>query len=300
MARPLGIRCCALVLSAMCARAYAQEVAVEPEITKPDDFVYVAATHEDRIGRVMLPVFVNDVGPLAFLVDTGASSTVLAPRVATRLKLVPDKVRLKLLRGITGSELVPTVLVDKITAGGILLTMRDLPVVEPRVFADADGIFGADAFGGGCLHVDFAHARVSILQRNCPRVGGDWEVLPATLKFGGLPVVAARVGRVKVTAIIDTGAERSLGNPALLAAAHLESQAADPATRIQVYAATSQPVFGNVIVTPALHIGDVEVANLSAVFGPFEVFRMWGVENEPALVVGMDVLGSTDGMMIDF
>ena len=108
---------------------------------KPENFAYVAATRRDRVGRVMAPVFINNVGPFAFLVDTGASSSVIGPRVAARLKLRPAPERTKLLRGITGSERVPTVLVDSLTAGQIALTGRDLPMVEPRVFADADGIF---------------------------------------------------------------------------------------------------------------------------------------------------------------
>src|SRR6478735_5012721 len=113
---------------------------------KPEDFVYVASTRPDRIGRVMAPVFVNGVGPFAFVVDTGASSSVISPRVVARLKLVADPSRAKLLRGITGSEVVSTVAVESITAGEIMLAKSELPVVEPRVFADADGIFGADAF----------------------------------------------------------------------------------------------------------------------------------------------------------
>jgi hypothetical protein len=103
-----------------------------------------------------------------------------------------------------------------------------------------DGIFGADAFARGCLYVNFANAHVSILRTGCPRVGENWEVMRAKLKFGGLAVVNARVGNIRVIAIIDTGAERSLGNPALLAASGLQSLADDPKSRTQVFAATSQ------------------------------------------------------------
>jgi predicted aspartyl protease len=304
----------ALWCAAMFAPGAAQDVAVpgvgppsavapvvDVATTKPEDFVYVATTRPDRIGRVMVPVFVNDIGPFAFLIDTGASSSVLAPRLAARLKLTAHPTRNALLRGITGSEVVPTVLVDKISAGGITLTNRHLPVVEPRVFADADGIFGADVFGRGCLTVEFKAARVSIRNSKCLRRRDEmWEEVPAQLRFGGLPIVTARIGNVRVAGIIDTGAERSLGNPALLAALGLEEAARDPATLIQVYAATSQLVYGNVFEAPKLRIGGIQIDRLVAVFGPFDVFRLWEVEREPALVIGMDILGSTDGLMIDF
>ena len=275
------------------------EVPPSAEI-KPEDFVYVASTRPDRIGRVMAPVFVNGVGPFAFVVDTGASSSVISPRVVARLKLVADPSRAKLLRGITGSEVVSTVAVESITAGEIMLSKSELPVVEPRVFADADGIFGADAFARGCLYVNFANAHVSILRTACPRVGENWEVMRAKLKFGGLAVVNARVGNIRVIAIIDTGAERSLGNPALLAASGLQSLADDPNSRTQVFAATSQAVFGNIIATPSIRLGGVEIGNLRVVFGDFEVFRMWGVGDQPAIVLGMDILGTTQALMVDY
>jgi predicted aspartyl protease len=277
------------------------EIEVPPTAEiKPEDFVSVAATRPDRIGRVMAPVFVNGVGPFAFVVDTGASSSVISPRVVARLKLVADPARSKLLRGITGSEIVSTVAVERITAGEIILPKSELPVVEPRVFADADGILGADAFARGCLYVNFASARVSILRTACPRVGENWEVMRAKLQFGGLAVVNARVGNTPVKAIIDTGAERSLGNPALLAASGLQALADDPQSRKQVFAATSQAVFGNLIATPSIRLGGVEIGNLRVVFGDFEVFRMWGVGDQPAIVLGMDILGTTQALMIDY
>jgi len=268
--------------------------------TKPDDFVYVAATSQDRVGRVMTPVFVNGVGPFAFVVDTGASSTVIAPRVARRLSLRIDTSNPKLLRGITGSELVPTVNVSNITAGGITLENSSLPVVEPRVFADADGIFGADAFGRGCLIVSFERGKVAILAKPCPRVDDNWEKVRARLRFGGLVVADAHIGATRAVAIIDTGAERSLGNPALLAALRERKKISLDSNRTQVYSATSQIVFGDLLVTPSLRMGGMSVGRFQVVYGDFEVFRIWDVADRPAIVLGIDVLGQLDAMMIDY
>jgi predicted aspartyl protease len=267
---------------------------------KPEGFIYVAATQPDRVGRVMAPVFVNGVGPFAFVVDTGASSTVIAPRVARRLNLPLDTVNNKLLRGITGSELVPTVMVNDIVAGGIRLTDSRLPVVEPRVFAEADGIFGADAFARGCLIVNFKRAKLAILDHGCPRVEDDWEVVRARMRFGGLVVVDARVGTTHAVAIIDTGAEHTLGNLALLEAVRRNRRVQPEANRTQVYAATSQVVFGDLVATPPVRIGGIRVGSQSVVYGDFEVFRIWDLQNQPALVLGVDVLGMTEAMMIDY
>ncbi len=277
----------------------APDAVSEAEI-KPENFVYVAATRPDRIGRVLAPVFVNGVGPFAFVMDTGASSSVISPRVVKRLGLEPDASRAKLLRGITGAEVVPTVRVDSLTAGEIEVRRGQFPVVEPRVFAGADGIFGADAFARGCLYANFLLASVSVLDSACPRVGDAWEKLQVELRFGGLPVARARVGSVPVIAIIDTGAERSLGNRALLVAAGLERAAEDPSTQRQVFAATSQAVYGNILSVPPVTLGSIDVGNLRVVFGDFEVFRMWGADQAPAIVLGMDVLGASQALMVDY
>jgi predicted aspartyl protease len=272
-----------------------------PAETKPEDFIYVAATEPDRIGRVMAPVFVNGVGPFAFVVDTGASSTVIAPRVARRLALPLDTENTKLLRGITGSEIVPTVTVRDIAAGGIRLANVNLPVVEPRVFADADGIFGADAFARGCLVVNFARARIVVLEKPCPRVDDSWEVMRARVQFGGLVVVDGRVGKTPVVAIIDTGAEQSLGNFALLETLKRSDKKANRAeNRAEVFAATSHSVFGELVQTPAVRVGKLRIGNLPVVYGDFEVFKIWDVQEQPAIVLGIDVLGVSEAMMIDY
>jgi len=294
-----GITLLACTLLSCTARAQVAD-GTPPADTKPEDFAYIAPTRPDRIGRVMAPVTVNGVGPFAFMVDSGSSSTVISPALVKRLGLKPDPTRARLLRGITGSEVVPTVSVANVTAGGITLENRDLPVVQSRVFADADGILGADAFARGCLHVNFEEAHLGILDHGCPKVDAHWERLRARLEFGGLVVVRANVGRTRVAAIVDTGAERSLANPALLAALKLEALAADPATRTQVFAATSQAVYGNLIATPSITLGSLQIGNFSLVFGDFEVFRLWKVHEEPAIVLGMDVLGTLQALMVDF
>jgi hypothetical protein len=122
----------------------------------------------------------------------------------------------------------------------------------------------------------------------------------ARLRFGGLAVVDARIGNTRVMAIIDTGAERSLGNPALLAASGLQAQADDPQSRKQVFAATSQAVFGNLVATPSIRLGGLDLTDLQVVFGDFEVFRMWGAGDQPAIVLGMDILGTTQALMVDY
>ena len=80
----------------------------------------------------------------------------------------------------------------------------------------------------------------------------------------------------------------------------LEKKLADPDSATLVTAATSHVVPGNILKTPTFRMGSVAITNMRIVFGDFEVFEMWRVMDEPAIVLGMDVLGTTSAMMLDF
>lgn len=263
--------------------------------------VYVTPTQFDRIGRIMVPVFVNGAGPYSFIVDTGASRSAISPRLAQALGLEPNLEQPVSLRGVTGAEIVPSVLVDEIRAGEIVLRQQRLPAVTPSVFADADGILGVGGLVRMCLHVDFVDQSIEILNHGCPRANDNWARARTHLRFGGLVTLPARIKGVRVKAIIDTGAERSLGNLPLLQALELQALAGeDQATSTRVYGATSHSTHGNAIETPKIYFGDIAIGDLTVTFGDFDVFRLWNFDQEPAILLGMDVLGTVDALMIDY
>lgn len=247
----------------------------------------------------MAPVFVNGRGPYAFVVDTGASRSVIAPRVAAELGLVPQASRPLALRGVTGGDVVPSVLVESLAAGDLILSNQRLPVVAPNVFADADGILGVEGFERMCLEVDFQKQQISIRKNGCPAAGSAWARARARMIFGRLITVRARIGRTPVRAIIDTGAEHSLGNRVLLRALELEP-ASDAPPNARVLGATHHTTAGSRFQAPPIYIGEIRIGNLNVTFGDLDVFRLWRLETEPAIVLGMDVLGAAAGLMIDY
>lgn len=265
-----------------------------------EDFVYVAPTRPDRIGRIMAPVMVNGRGPYAFIVDTGASRSAMAPRIAAKLGLTADPTQQLTLRGITGTEVVASILVDRLQAGDLRLERQRLPVVTPGVFADADGILGVEGFERMCLRADFANNHISITRNGCARVGDPWLKVPGALRPDRLLLVTARIRGVRIQTVIDTGAERTLGNLALLKALELERKAENPASETEVVGATSQTATGNLLRTPTIYLGEVGIGNVRVTFGDFEVFELWGLQSAPAMVLGMDVLGTVDALMIDY
>ena len=100
--------------------------------------------------------------------------------------------------------------------------------------------------------------------------------------------------------ILDTGAERSLGNLALLEA--LRVSTGDQVTGIPttVTGATPAVAQGHSLEAPAIAIGEATLRNLVVTFGDFHVFRVWQLEGEPTLLIGMDLLGFLQGFVVDY
>jgi predicted aspartyl protease len=287
----------ALYLAA--APVTAQATVAESDAVQ-DEPVYVAPTLPDRIGRVMVPVHVNGQGPYAFVIDTGATRSAIAPHVVAELGLVPDPENQLAVRGVTGAANVASVAIERLEVGEIVLKHQLLPVIQPSVFADADGILGIEGLERACLHVNFVKQSVTITRNGCPRFRTSWARVPATLRFGRLIVVKGRFKGTAVRAIIDTGAARSLGNNALLRALQLEWEAEQPLNATVVLGATEQRIPGSLVVAPPLYLGEVKAADIQVTFGDFEVFRLWNLDDKPAILVGMDVLGLADALMIDY
>ena len=274
------------------ARVAAVQEAVPP--------AWVASTRLDRLGRITAPVYVNGQGPFAFVVDTGASRSAIAPRLVEALGLEAEPGAGMTLRGITGAEQVPAIRVDRLEFAHVTLTDQQLPVVRPGIFANADGILGVDGLADSCVHADFRQQTISIDRGRCPRLQPGWLRAPAQLRFGRLFTVQGRVGRVPVRVIVDTGAERTLGNAALRDSILRQQRKEEAGYRADVMGATWQTVSGDVLLAPVIHIADMDVTSALVTFGDFDVFGLWGLDREPALLLGMDVIGVADAIMIDY
>src|SRR3984957_20451225 len=96
-----------------------QPDALQPRDT-PNRADYEAGTKPDLIGRIVVDVTVNRQGPFHFALDTGANRTVLTPSLVAILGLATNDGDGVQMNGVTGSAAVPTALVDRLAAGGLL------------------------------------------------------------------------------------------------------------------------------------------------------------------------------------
>jgi hypothetical protein len=67
-----------------------------------------------------------------------------------------------------------------------------------------------------------------------------------------------------------------------------------------VYGATIDVEKGELHLAPTIALGPVRIARVDVVFGDFHIFEVWGMQSLPAIIIGMDVLGTADSLGIDF
>ena len=242
---------------------------------------------------------VNKQGPFQFVLDTGANRTVLTPRLITALGLQTNDGDAVTMNGVTGSAAVPTALVELLAAGDLAIERQRLPVAD-ALTSGIDGILGVDGLNAKRVTVDFAKNRIEIKNARYERPLEGVMRIPAQLRFGRLMVINAYVNGVRVKAVIDTGSEYTLGNDALRAALSAPAQAILQDPKIDVVGETLATQEGERRRVQLIRVGDVQAANFDVVFGEFYVFKLWNLDTQPALVIGMDIIGNLDAMVIDY
>lgn len=261
---------------------------------------YVAPTRKDKIGRIWAPVTVNGQGPFRLALATGASHSAVTQRLTDSLHIPVDPASTVMLRGATGSVVVPVVAIETLEIGDLLIEPHELAVI-PDALGGADGVLGMDELANMRIHVEFNRDRITIMRSKNQRAPGEFEIIPVKFLRGRLLAVDAYLGGVPVKAIIDTGGEATLGNAALRTAlAERRKKGIQDGTLDKVIGTTLDMQVGTRLDVPALRLGKVIVRNPAITFADFEIFKYWKMTDEPAMLIGMDVLGLLDTLIIDY
>ena len=195
-------------------------------LTAPEPSPHVAPTLRDRLGRIWAPVYLTGRGPYRLVLDTGASQSAIIARVATDLGLPLNGPGAVLLQGVTGSVTVPVVTVATFLVGDLEAHEKILPIV-PDALGGADGVLGMENLKDKRVFIDFRHDRITISRSHGARAPLGYETIPLVRTANGLLMTPAYIGRVRVKAIIDTGGQATVANPALQAAMRTRHPQAD-------------------------------------------------------------------------
>jgi predicted aspartyl protease len=286
-----------LPAASLAAAGATQPQAVEEVVVSAPEPRYVAPTTRDRIGRIWAPVLINGMGPYRLVLDTGASRSAISTKVAAELGLPirADSVR---LQGVTGSTIASTVDVDTLEFGDLLVANTRMPILADA-FGGAEGVLGGEGLEDKRIVIEFRKDRISIMRSRRTPAPDGYSVVPFKYHPQRGMRVSVMVGNVKAVAMVDTGAQRTIGNLALHQALARRAGKAD-AFDVEVIGVTEDVQKAAPVRVPRFVAGDMVVRNAEIIFSDVYIFDHWQVRDEPALLIGMDLLGLLDTLIIDY
>jgi predicted aspartyl protease len=155
--------------------------------------------------RGYLIVARGSAGPLhdlTFLLDTGASPTVLDPRLARKLHLEQSPASISVLGGSVHAEtaIVPSLSFGPVQRDDVSVLIEDLSFLQKALPVRVDGVIGLDVLGQSAFVIDYASREIHF---------GPSRPLPNAIPLrvtDGLAIVDAEVNDVAAHLLLDTGA----------------------------------------------------------------------------------------------
>lgn len=266
-----------------------------PADTAGSDEIRLSVMADDRL---TVAVSLGIHGPFRFLVDTGADRTAVSEQLAARLDLPSGSV--VRLHSVTGMSQVRTA-----TVKGLRIAARDLPdVIAPLLDANhvkADGILGTDVLRSAQVRFDFKAGLLSISaapKRERRTSDPDTIVVQGRRRAGRLIVTEAQIDGQRLTIVLDTGSEISIGNSALRKALGRRGFLRDDKV-IELMSVTGEKLTANYMFADRLEIGGLTLTQLGIAFADAHTFKVMDLEKRPALLLGMNALKAFDSVTID-
>lgn len=254
--------------------------------------------NKDDAGRAIALINVNGQGPFRFIVDTGANRSVLSQSLAIRLGLTHAGE--DVVHSIDGAAPASLVNVESLSFGGLRLSGGETPVLDAPMLGGVPGLLGVDGMAGRLLHVDFTKNCVEIHEDPARLVMDGWLKVPAQLRFGSLLLVRGKIMGVGVNVLIDTGSNISLANERFRDDLRVVGARSVQYRNGHAFTAGRPLVLAERVWTPRLYLGRTLVGSVTAYIGNYHIFDVWGLQDEPTLLIGMDVLARSREMAIDY
>jgi predicted aspartyl protease len=267
----------------------------------PERDLSAIATATDAAKRLRVTVQIDGKGPYRFIVDTGADRSVLSADVAAELGLLHGN--RVMMEGVVRAVAADTVTMHELSFGAV--TCRNLVVpILPGSMLDADGYLGLDTLDGHRVTFDFKNQTLRVSEPRS-RLGALWVKhdearIRASGSSGHLRAVDCSVDGVTATAFVDTGAEVSAGNSSLLAALTGRRRARYDTEPIPLTDITGGKTSGEVTIVNKIRLMDVAFTDCPLVIADFQIFDVWGLREQPALLIGMNFLRQFSKVSIDY
>lgn len=246
--------------------------------------------------RLSVEVMVNGRGPYRFIVDSGADSSAVGLRIARDLQLPLGTPAI--LNAMTARNIVDRVKVDELTVGPATIRNVELPALR-EVDLGGDGMIGIDALTQQRLMMDFEKKLIRVEDARIPEKHyRDEIVIIARRQRGQLILTHVRAAGLPLDAVIDTGSQITIGNLALRD--RLIRGNRDKFLTVPVIGVTGAKVDLQLARIGELQLGPVTLRDVPMAFADVPPFRLFGLSDEPALLLGTDILETFRRVSLDF
>ena len=197
-------------VSAQTATTKLDAVSGVPEIDKTTQTEDVRF-HNDGEDRMTVPVRLSGAGPYQFLVDTGADRSAVSREIVASLKL-PSAGGAE-LHSLSGVSTIGTARLTNVALTRTPERSVDAAVLD-GAYMGADGIVGVDLLRSQRVQFDFEKQTMSIVPSEAPDFaqGAGHHRGPRKRKNGRLVVADATANGERLTVVLDTGSQVSIGN----------------------------------------------------------------------------------------
>ncbi|PHS29118.1 MAG: hypothetical protein COA85_01980 [Robiginitomaculum sp.] len=255
-------------------------------------------------GHLIVPVYVNEVGPFAFILDSAASRTIISDRLASELKLPLLTNRIGRLVGASGETETEVFRVETLRLAGRQWTLAAALALPPSsVRQGYAGILGLDVLSSQALLFDFDAQQLELLSdAKAQRIRRDrsWHKIWARRNFAGFLSVNLRINGRRVRAIVDSGARRSIGNEKLGALLENLSPASIMVRQQIITGVALSQVPARTGLARTVKLQSLRWDEAEILVADLAVFEALGLINQPAMILGLDFLQSTSSVMFDF
>ncbi len=264
----------------------------------PADAAEEIGIAEDGRDRMTVDAMVDGKGPYPFLIDTGAERTVISAELARRLEL--DEGKGARLHSMSGVSQVETVVIPELQVSRKPVREIHAPALK-QAHIGAAGMLGIDSLQSQRVTFDFERQKMTIVPSRAPQPDSDPDtiVVTARTRLGRLVLVDARLDGQKLKVVLDTGSEVTVGNEALRRKLIARNRLGKTVP-VELISVTGGKTMADYTRVKSVRLGGMLINDLPVAFADVHPFRQLGLNDEPAMLLGMDALRLFDRVSVDF
>jgi hypothetical protein len=246
--------------------------------------------------RLTVQVLVNGNGPYNFIVDSGADTSVIGLRIARGLQLPLGTPAI--LNSMTARNVVDRVKVAELKLGPTTVRNLQLPALRESDVG-GDGMIGIDALVEQRLLMDFDKRLIKVEDARVPVRPLPGEIVVVGRRYRGqLILTHVKAAGLPLEAVIDTGTQITIGNLALRD--KLIRKNRGKFVTVPVTGVTGETMTMEIAKIAELQLGSVTLHDVPMAFADVPPFKMFGIQQQPALLLGTDILESFRKISLDF